>query len=133
MITYYIPLIKKHAQIQRYTSKCKYNCNRNLRDRLAVGRAASFALRFAFSVITFSLVNRFISYSHTVLLRSRPFQQHVALTFNRPCFQHCFFKQFVLKFSFSVITFSLVDRFTSYSHIMLLCTDMYTDMPHCDL
>ena len=28
-------------------------------------------------------------------------------------------KQFVLKCRFSVITFSLVDRFTSYSHTML--------------
>jgi len=32
MITYYIPLIKKQARIKRYTSNCKYNYNRNLRD-----------------------------------------------------------------------------------------------------
>ena len=38
-----------------------------------------FALKFWISVITLSLVNGFTSYSHTMLLRSRPFHQHVAL------------------------------------------------------
>ena len=30
--TCYLPLIKKHARIKRYTNKCKYNYHRNHRD-----------------------------------------------------------------------------------------------------
>ena len=50
------------------------------------GRAASagqhskqFALKFRFPLITFSLGDQFISYSHTLLLRSLPFQKHATL------------------------------------------------------
>ena len=57
------------------------------------------------SVITLSLVNGFTSYSHTMLLRSRPFHQHVA--------------------------FDL--QMTLIFNVVCFVQDLYTDMPHCDL
>jgi len=54
-------------------------------------------LKFRFPLITLSLVNRFTSYSHTLLLRSRPFH-HRELDLQ-----------------------------------MTLIFNLYTDMPHCDL
>ena len=73
-------------------------------------------------VITLWLVNGFISYSHTMLLRST-FSHFLAL-WDWPSddfyIQHCSSTICVQKFCFSITTFSLVERFTSYSHTMLL-------------
>ena len=83
---------------------------RNLGGCVGLQCCYQFALKFRFPLITFSLVNRFTSYSQTLLLRSRPFHQHAVC---------------------SIVTFSLVDRFTHTQNCFV--RDLYTDMPHCDL
>ena len=83
---------------------------RNLGGWVGLQCCYQFALKFRFPLITFSLVNRFTSCSHTMLLRSRPFHQHAVC---------------------SIVTFSLVDRFTHTQNCFV--RDLYTDMPHCDL
>jgi len=42
----------------------------NLSGRASVQRRKQFVLKFRFPLITFSLVNQFTSYTHTLLLRS---------------------------------------------------------------
>jgi len=99
-----------------------------------------FALKFWISVITLSLVNGFTSYPHTILLRSDLFKTmqyydldiQMTLTFNIGIYQ---LYHFALKFWISVITLSLVNGFTSYSHTMLLRSRPFQlhMTEHCDL
>ena len=71
--------------------------------------------KFRFPLKTISLINRFASYTHTLLLRL--FQQRVASWPSDDLdIQHCS-STICVKV---LITFSLVDIFTSYSHTMLL-------------
>ena len=83
------------------------------------GRAASFALKFWFPLITFSLVNRFTSLSHELLLIGiRPFHQHVALWPSDDLdIQHCSLTICVKVLFFS---YNLFISWQIYTHTMLL-------------
>ena len=75
---------------------------------------------FHFPLISFSLVSWFTSYSQTLLLRPRPFHKHASLWHWHLTLFFNNFYHFVLKFGISIITLSLVNGFTLYSHTMLL-------------
>ena len=87
---------------------------------------------FRFPLITFSLFNRFTSYSHTMLLRSRPFHHHVASwpwLSDDLDIQHCSSTICVLFFSYNLFirwqiyfilthNVALVETFTLICHIV---------------
>ena len=85
------------------------------------------------SVINLSLVNGFISYSHTMLLRSRYFHLHVALwpwPSDDFYIQHCSSTICVQKF-FSYKLFISWQIYFILTHNVALF--LYADMSYCDL
>jgi len=56
-----------------------YDLDHQMTFNIVLEQLYRFALKFWISEMTLSLVNGFTSYSHTMLLRSRPFHQLIAL------------------------------------------------------
>jgi len=85
---------------------------------------------FWISVITLSLVDGFTSYSHTMLLRSRPFHQHKAfdlqmtLIFNVVCFVQDLYTDMPLWPSNGRETFICVEELGKNPHFSLVKISM---------
>ena len=84
------------------------------------GQAGVVCVKVSFPLITFSLVNRFISYSHTLLLRSRPFQQHRPWPSDDLDIQHCSLTICVKVLFFSYNLFISCQIYFILSHIVAL-------------